>query len=63
MFECKSQPLKLSPIGQRLLEAAYDTDRMLQQAERDVCRILAGVTGQLRMAVECHLCFDWLMPQ
>ncbi len=62
LFERKSQPLKLSPIGQRLLEAAYDTDRMLRQAERDVFRILEGVSGQLRMAVECHSCFDWLMP-
>lgn len=62
LFERKSQPLKLSPIGQRLLEAAYDTDRMLRQAERDVFRILEGVSGQLRMAVECHPCFHWLMP-
>lgn len=62
LFERKSQPLKLSPIGQRLLEAAYDTNRMLRQAERDVFRILEGVSGQLRMAVECHSCFDWLMP-
>ena len=62
LFERKSQPLKMSPVGQRLLEAAYDTDRMLRQAERDVFRILEGVSGQLRMAVECHSCFDWLMP-
>ncbi len=62
LFERKSQPLKLSPVGQRLLATAYDTDRLLRQAERDVVRILEGVCGQLRMAVECHSCFDWLMP-
>ncbi|RYD35329.1 MAG: LysR family transcriptional regulator [Verrucomicrobiaceae bacterium] len=62
LFERKSQPLKLSPVGHRLLEAAYDTDRTLRHAERDVFRILEGVCGQLRMAVECHSCFDWLMP-
>lgn len=62
LFERKSQPLKLSPVGHRLLEAAYETDRALRQAERDVFRILEGVSGQLRMAVECHSCFDWLMP-
>lgn len=62
LFERKSQPLKVSPVGQRLLDAAYETDRSLRQAERDVHRILEGVSGQLRMAVECHSCFDWLMP-
>ena len=62
LFERKSQPLKVSPVGQRLLDVAYETDRSLRQAERDVHRILEGVSGQLRMAVECHSCFDWLMP-
>jgi LysR family transcriptional regulator for metE and metH len=62
LFERKTQPPKFSPAGNRLLEAAYDADRLLRQAERDVIRILEGVSGQLRMAVECHSCFDWLMP-
>jgi len=62
LFERKSQPLKLSPVGHRMLDAAYEADRTLRQAERDVARILEGISGQLRMAVECHSCFDWLMP-
>ncbi len=62
LFERKSQPLKMTPVGHRLVEAAYEADRVLREAERDVSRILDGVSGQLRMAVECHSCFDWLMP-
>jgi LysR family transcriptional regulator for metE and metH len=31
-------------------------------AERDVARIREGEAGELRVAVECHTCFDWLMP-
>ncbi len=31
-------------------------------AERDVARLREGEAGQLRIAVECHTCFDWLMP-
>ena len=25
-------------------------------------RVKHGDAGQLRIAVECHTCFDWLMP-
>lgn len=34
----------------------------MAEAERDLARIAGGNTGQLRIAVECHSCFDWLMP-
>jgi LysR family transcriptional regulator, regulator for metE and metH len=62
LFERKSSPLRLSPAGERLLGMAYEVEKLLRQAERDVARISAGKAGQLRIAVECHSCFDWLMP-
>jgi len=31
-------------------------------AELDLARLAAGTAGQLRIAVECPTCFDWLMP-
>ena len=31
-------------------------------AERDMAQIIEGEAGELRLAVECHTCFDWLMP-
>lgn len=62
LFERKSQPLKLSPSGRRVLETAYEIDRIIQNGLRDIARIVEGVSGKLRMAVECHSCFDWLMP-
>lgn len=31
-------------------------------AERDLAQIIEGEAGELRVAVECHTCFDWLMP-
>jgi len=62
LFERKSHPLKLTPAGQRLIALAYDLDRRVREAERDVARIAQGESGQLRIAVECHSCFDWLMP-
>jgi len=62
LFERKSAPLKLTAAGQLLVELAYDIIRRMQNGERDLARIAQGQSGQLRIAVECHSCFDWLMP-
>lgn len=62
LFERKSSPLHWTPAGERLVALAYDIQRALADANRDVARILDGRAGQLRIAVECHSCFDWLMP-
>ncbi|RYD22383.1 MAG: LysR family transcriptional regulator [Verrucomicrobiaceae bacterium] len=62
LFHRKSNPLRLSPAGDRLLVTAYDVEKLVMQCERDVSRISDGQAGQLRIAVECHSCFDWLMP-
>ena len=32
------------------------------EAERDLARLQQGEAGAMRIAVECHTCFDWLMP-
>jgi LysR family transcriptional regulator for metE and metH len=62
LFERKSQPLRWFPAGQRLVMLAQEVERLVREAERDVARIREGRSGQLRIAVECHSCFDWLMP-
>ncbi len=62
LFERKTVPIKLTPAGQRLLTLARLVEQQLADAERDMARIAGGNTGQLRIAVECHSCFDWLMP-
>lgn len=62
LFERKSNPLRWTPVGERLVALAYDVQRALSEAEREVGRLLAGKAGQMRIAVECHSCFDWLMP-
>ncbi len=62
LFQRKSNPLRLSPAGERILATAYEVEKLIMQSERDVARIASGRAGQLRIAVECHSCFDWLMP-
>lgn len=62
LFERKSVPPQFTAVGERLLALA---DAMLPQVEgveRDIARLVLGQGGQMRIAVECHTCFDWLMP-
>lgn len=62
LFERKSMPIAFTASGQRLLQLADDVLPLVEQADRDATRLSQGVAGQLRVALECHTCFDWLMP-
>ena len=62
LFVRKSAPLRFSPAGERLLVAARRVLEEVEAARRDVAKLAAGAAGRLRIAVECHSCFDWLMP-
>ena len=62
LFERKSVPPQFSTTGLRLLALADAVLPLTDEAERDVARLAAGRSGQLRIVVECHTCFDWLMP-
>ncbi len=62
LFERKSVPPQFSATGARLLQLADAVLPQVETAERDVARLSQGQGGQMRIAVECHTCFDWLMP-
>ncbi|MEX2380906.1 MAG: LysR family transcriptional regulator [Opitutales bacterium] len=62
VFERKSSPIHFTPLGFRLLETAYTILNELNETDRDLHRIRDGSAGTLRVGVECHSCFDWLMP-
>ncbi|MDR3417568.1 MAG: LysR substrate-binding domain-containing protein [Nevskia sp.] len=62
LVERESRPLRFTPAGQRLLELAQQLLPQVADAERDLARLREGRAGPLRIAVECHTCFDWLMP-
>ena len=62
LFERKSQPLHITTVGERLLKLATDILPQVDIAERDIAQLTEGGSGELRIAVECHTCFDWLMP-
>ncbi|OOF43591.1 LysR family transcriptional regulator [Rodentibacter rarus] len=62
LFERKSHPLRFTAAGERLIRLANEVMPKVIDAERDLVRVKHGEAGQLRIAVECHTCFDWLMP-
>ncbi|AUI66170.1 MULTISPECIES: LysR family transcriptional regulator [Glaesserella] len=62
LFERKTQPIRFTVAGERLVQLSYDILPKIMEAELDIARIKQGEVGELRIAVECHTCFDWLMP-
>lgn len=62
LFERKTQPIHFTPAGERLLKLADQIFPKVIEAELDLARVKQGEVGELRIAVECHTCFDWLMP-
>ncbi|WP_372880209.1 LysR family transcriptional regulator [Psychromonas sp.] len=62
LFIRKSRPLRFTVSGLRLLELAEQVLPQMDNAERDISRFCSGDAGRLHMAIECHSCFQWLMP-
>lgn len=62
LFERKTQPIHFTVAGERLVQLAYEILPKVMEAELDLARIKQGEVGELKIAVECHTCFDWLMP-
>ena len=62
LFERKSRPLRLTPAGTKLVELAQRLLPEVNRVEADLKRMAAGSTGRLHVVVECHSCFDWLLP-
>lgn len=62
LFVRKTKPIRFTSVGLRLLNLADAVLPMLRSAERDLARLSGGTAGRLHMAIECHSCFQWLMP-
>ena len=62
LVEKNIRPLRFTAIGQRLLTLARQVLPLVAEAGRDVARLAQGHEGPLRVTVQCHNCFDWLMP-
>lgn len=62
LFVRKTRPLRFTSVGKRLLRLADDVLPLVHGAQRDLERLAGGESGRLHMAIECHSCFEWLLP-
>lgn len=62
LFLRKTRPVRFTSAGNRLLELADEVLPRLHKAEQDLDRVAGGQTGRIIMAIECHSCFEWLLP-
>ena len=62
LFLRQSKPMRLSPAGLRLLALARQVLPLVEAAEAEMRGVSRGRVGRLHIAMECHACFNWLLP-
>jgi len=62
LFVRRAKPMRLSPAGERLLRLAERVLPEVEAVEAELRRDEEGRSGRLHIAIECHACFDWLLP-
>jgi LysR family transcriptional regulator for metE and metH len=62
LFVRKTKPPSFTSAGRRLLNLADEVIPMFKLAERDIARLAGGEAGRLHICIECHSCFQWLVP-
>jgi LysR family transcriptional regulator for metE and metH len=62
LFERKTNPIQFTPAGQTLLKTAQEVLPKLLQTQRTLKALSQGEQGRLFIGVDCHTCFEWLLP-
>ncbi len=62
LFIRKTKPVRFTSAGSRLVALADQVLPLMHRAELDVARLAGGESGRILMAIECHSCFEWLLP-
>lgn len=62
LFLRQQKPMRLSPAGMRLLTLARQVLPMVEAAEAEMRGVTQGRVGRMHIAMECHACFNWLLP-
>ncbi|QDL91725.1 LysR family transcriptional regulator [Paroceanicella profunda] len=62
LYMRNSRPLRLTAAGAKVLEAAQRLLPEIEALEEDLTRMAGGQSGRMLIAIECHACFEWLLP-
>ncbi len=62
LFVRRSKPMRLSSAGMRLLRLAETVLPQVAAVEEEFHALRQGKSGRLHIAIECHACFEWLLP-
>ncbi len=62
LFIRKTRPVRFTSAGTRLIKLADAVLPLVHAAELEVAKLAGGESGRLVMAIECHSCFEWLLP-
>ncbi|SMY16704.1 MULTISPECIES: HTH-type transcriptional regulator MetR [Photobacterium] len=62
LFLRKTRPVRFTAEGKVLLDLADTVLPKIQIAEQALANSKHQTTARLQMAIECHSCFQWLMP-
>ena len=57
----EGRSLRLTPAGQAVLALACRVLPQLEQAEAQLAQMARGERGTLRVGMECHPCYQWLL--
>ncbi|MGB1498554.1 LysR substrate-binding domain-containing protein [Alloalcanivorax venustensis] len=58
----RTRPIRFTTAGGRVLALARQVLPQVKRTETELRRLAAGQSGRLHIAIECHSCFQWLMP-
>ncbi|AJQ96619.1 LysR family transcriptional regulator [Gynuella sunshinyii] len=58
----KSRPVSFTPAGQKLLALADEILPRISNTLDEIQQMVGGTAGRLHIAIECHSCFQWLIP-
>ena len=61
LWQREGRHLRLTPAGEHLLAVAQRVLPQLEQAEERLYQLARGETGTLRIGMECHPCYRWLL--
>lgn len=63
LWEKQGRKLQLTAAGRYLLAAGEDLLPRLEAADQHLAALASGRLGQLRIGMECHPCYEWLLTR